>query len=109
MHRIPPGVVSASNPQFLRNMRDPTAFPWVGCRGAAGEQTSYSPPTEAIRLARIRRGRAWSHRIPLAELKGVSPKRRKEMAARLGGEPGGARQLESPRHGNRRSLFRFGA
>jgi hypothetical protein len=29
-------------------------------------------------------GRAYSHRIPLAELKCVSPKRRKEMAARLG-------------------------
>src|SRR6266849_3862546 len=31
------------------------------------------------------------HRYPLAELKCVSPKRRQEMTARLGGEPGGAR------------------
>jgi hypothetical protein len=38
-------------------------------------------------------------------LKCVSEKRRKEIAARLGGEPGGARQVESARHGNRRSLF----
>ncbi len=30
------------------------------------------------------------HRYPLAECKGVSPKRRKEMAARLGGEPSAA-------------------
>src|SRR5207245_11459610 len=41
------------------------------------------------------RGRALSHRIPLARLKCVSPKRRLEMAARLGGEPAGGRKLES--------------
>src|SRR5713101_2240533 len=49
------------------------------------------------------------HRYPLAELKCVSPKRRREMAARLGGEPGGAGRLESLRHGRFRSLFRSGA
>src|SRR5438445_7049179 len=54
-------------------------------------------------------GRALSHRIPLARLKCVSPKRRLEMAARLGGEPGGARKLESSRHGYFRPLFRSGA
>jgi len=31
------------------------------------------------------------------------------MAARLGGEPGGARRLESSRHGYFRPLFRSGA
>src|SRR5207245_801858 len=55
------------------------------------------------------RGRAYSHHIPLARLKCVSPKRRLEMAARLGGEPGGARKLESSRHGYFRPLFRSGA
>src|SRR6266849_6891723 len=53
-------------------------------------------------------GRAYSHRIPLAEWKCVSPKRRKEMAARLGGEPGGARGVDSQRHGRFRSLLRSG-
>jgi hypothetical protein len=46
------------------------------------------------------------HRYPLAELKCVSPKRRKEMAARLGGEPGSVPRLESSRHGYFRLLFR---
>jgi hypothetical protein len=50
-------------------------------------------------------GRAYSHRIPLVELKCVSPKRRKEMAVRLGGESDGARRVESPRHGRFRSLL----
>src|SRR2546422_11660296 len=54
-------------------------------------------------------GRAYSHRIPLAELKCVSPKRRLEMAARLGGVPGGQRRVESPRHAYFRPLFRSGA
>jgi len=40
-------------------------------------------------------GRALSHRIPLVDLKCVSPKRRKEIAARLGGEPGGAPGVDS--------------
>src|SRR5260370_39541914 len=48
------------------------------------------------------------HRYPLVELKCVSPKRRKEMAARLGGEPGGARRVELPHYGRFRSLFRSG-
>ena len=48
------------------------------------------------------------HRYPLAELKCVSPKRRKEMAARLGGEPGGARGVDSQRYGRFRSLLRSG-
>src|SRR5579863_6958781 len=61
-----------------------------------------------------RQGKEWSgialsHRIPLAKLKCLSDKRRKELAARLGGEPGGARRVESARYGHRRSLFRFGA
>jgi hypothetical protein len=38
----------------------------------------------------------------LAGLKCLSGKRRLELAARLGGEPGGARRLASPRHGCRR-------
>ena len=50
-------------------------------------------------------GRAYSHRIPLVELKCVSPKRRKEIAARLGGEPGGARGVDSLRYGRFRSLL----
>ncbi len=50
-------------------------------------------------------GRAYSHRIPLVELRCVSPKRRKEMTARLGGEPGGARGVDSQRHGPFRSLL----
>ena len=49
--------------------------------------------------------RAYSHRIPLVELKCVSPKRRKEIAARLGGEPGGARGVDSLRYGRFRSLL----
>ena len=52
-----------------------------------------------------RLGRAYSHRIPLVELKCVSPKRRKEIAARLGGEPGGARGVDSLRYGRFRSLL----
>src|SRR6266481_1097002 len=51
-------------------------------------------------------GRAYSHRIPLANLKCLSEKRQWELAARLGGEPGGAR-IDSA-HGHR-SLFRPGA
>src|SRR5207249_7723141 len=58
---------------------------------------------------RVRLGRAYSHRIPLAELKCVSPTRRLEMAARLGGELGGQRRAESPRHAYFRPLFRSGA
>ena len=46
------------------------------------------------------------HRIPLAELKCMSPKREKELAARLGGEPGRAARIESA-HG-RRPLFQPG-
>jgi hypothetical protein len=38
------------------------------------------------------------HRYPLAELKCVSPKRQREMAARLGGEPGGARSGRTVMH-----------
>jgi len=53
----------------------------------------------------VKRGRAYSHRIPLVELKCVSPKRRKEIAARLGGEPGGARGVDSLRYGRFRSLL----
>ncbi len=60
------------------------------------------------RQGRLGRGRAYSHRIPLAELKCLSEKTRLEMAARLGG-PGGARRLESWRHGYFRLLFRSGA
>ena len=41
-------------------------------------------------------GRALPHRIPLVRLKCLSEKRLKEMAARLGGEPGAARRLDSP-------------
>src|SRR2546428_13345419 len=54
-------------------------------------------------------GRAYSHHIPLARLKCLSEKRRLELAGRLGGEPGGARKLESSRHGYFRPLFRSGA
>ena len=50
-------------------------------------------------------GRAYSHRIPLAGLKCLSEKRRLELAARLGGEPGGKRRVDLPRHGYFRRLF----
>ena len=54
-------------------------------------------------------GRAYSHRIPLARVKCLSEKRLSEMAARLGGEPGGRRRLEFRRYGYFRPLFRSGA
>jgi hypothetical protein len=63
-------------------------------------------------------GRAYSHRIPVAELKCVSEKRRKELnlylglgcaARRRGEEPGRAPRVKSGRHDRPRSLFRFGA
>src|SRR5579863_729509 len=47
--------------------------------------------TYAVFLAVSAFGIALSHGIPLAKLKCLSEKRRKEMASRLGGEPGGAR------------------
>ena len=50
-----------------------------------------------------RHERAYSHRIPLANLKCLSEKRRSELAARLGGEPGSARVDSAD---GRRSLFR---
>ena len=55
-------------------------------------------------------GRAYSHRIPLAKLKCISPKRWEELAARRKGEePGGAARVKSGRHDYPRSLFRSGA
>src|SRR2546428_3108384 len=54
-------------------------------------------------------GRAYSHRIPLAELKCVSPKRRLEMAAPLGGEPGGPPRGQYPRPSYFPALFPSGA
>ena len=63
-------------------------------------------------------GRAYSHRIPLAGLKCVSPKREKELgfllslgrgAPRGGGEPGRAPRVKSDRHDRPHPLFRFGA
>src|SRR5260370_29894892 len=45
--------------------------------------TVFSPPQGTPGLRR-----AYSHRIPLTELKWVSPTRRKDIPARLGGEPG---------------------
>jgi len=46
------------------------------------------------------------HRIPLAELACMSPKRRQELADRLGGKPGRAPRIESAHV--RRPLFRPG-
>ena len=55
-------------------------------------------------------GRAYSHRIPLVKLKCISPKRWMELAARRRGEePGGARQVQSQRHGRPCPLLRSGA
>ena len=55
-------------------------------------------------------GRAYSHRIPLAKLKCISPKRWEELAARRRGEePGGAARVKCGRHDYPRSLFRSGA
>ena len=63
-------------------------------------------------------GRAYSHRIPLARLKCVSAKRRKELdlylglgraARRRGEEPGRAPRVKSGHHDRPRWLFRFGA
>ena len=44
-------------------------------------------------------GRAYSHRIPLARLKCLSEKRKKEIVARLGGESRHGGPLESGCHG----------
>src|SRR6266571_3054795 len=76
--------------------------------GSATKELRYNTKPFEAQVAG-NRGRALSHRIPLARLKCLSEKRLREMAARLGGEPGGARQLESPRHGYFRPLFRSGA
>jgi len=46
------------------------------------------------------------HRIPLAELACMSPKRRQELANRLGGKPGRAPRIKSAHV--RRPLFRPG-
>src|ERR1700747_2666376 len=46
------------------------------------------------------------HRIPLAELACMSPKRRQELADRLGGKPGRAPRIKSAHV--RRPLFRPG-
>ena len=63
-------------------------------------------------------GRAYSHRIPLARLKCMSPRRVLELdlllklaraARRRGEEPGCARRVKSDRHDHPHSLFRFGA
>jgi hypothetical protein len=43
---------------------------------------------------------------PLAGLKCLSPKRRLEIAARLGGEPSSARRVEFSGHGYHRPLLR---
>src|SRR5713101_3715829 len=54
-----------------------------------------------IRQPRAARGRAYAHRIPLAKLKCISPKRWAELAARRRGEePGGAAQVKSRHHGH---------
>ena len=64
----------------------------------------------AARKNAERVGRAYSHRIPLAKLKCISPKRWEELAARRKGEePGGAARVKSGRHDYPRSLFRSGA
>ena len=55
-------------------------------------------------------GRAYSHHIPLAKLKCISPRGWKDLAARRRGEePGGALGVQSAPHAVRpRSLFRSG-
>src|SRR6266699_2260629 len=69
-------------------------------------QTFFYKPRVVRCQADLEDGRAYSHRIPLANLKCLSEKRQWELAARLGGEPGGARVNSA--HG-RHSLFRPGA
>src|SRR2546422_10254146 len=63
-------------------------------------------PRDDKRQKSMRSGRAYSHRIPLAELKCVSPKRRLEMAPPPGGGPGGPRREETPRRAYFRPSFR---
>src|SRR5713101_9285397 len=63
---------------------------------AHGSPPIYNISRNSARKLR-RSGRAYSHRIPLAKLLCMSEKRRLELAARLGGEPGGARRVESAR------------
>src|SRR2546428_12124551 len=82
--------------------------PYYHYTKAATLPSFYSMPATQPQ-AYLTPGRAYSHRIPLAELKCVSPKRRLEMAARLGGEAGGQRRGESPSHAYFRPLFRSGA
>src|SRR6202007_1628726 len=68
------------------------------------EERVYQPYPAAATLASAGIGR--DHRIPLAELACMSPKRRQELADRLGGKPGRAPRIKYAHV--RRPVFRPG-
>ena len=79
-----------------------TCYPEFPISALFARKAIHQPPF--LCQAKTASGRAYSHRIPLAKLKCLSEKRLGELAAWLGGEPGGGRPVESG-HAHRRSLL----